>query len=148
MDAIKEQTRADRQKELQRFLMEIEAYRRQVDELSRQVQLLDARLIELSSTRQSLDSLKDGKEGSDLLVPIGSGCFIHAGLREADRVIVGIGAGVSVEETASRAKEILKEREGKMEESLKKLQDALLEANDRLLGLESAYAKLMGGMQA
>lgn len=147
MDSTKAQTKAEKQRELQRFLVEAEAYRRQVDELSRQMQLLETRIIEINSTIGSFDSLKESKKGSEIMVPLGSDCLIRAELKETEKVIVGVGAGVSVEETTSKAKEILRLREEKMEETLKKLQNALLEANNRLLELESASNKLMREIQ-
>jgi prefoldin alpha subunit len=45
-----------------------------------------------------------------LLVPVGGSSYIRARLETLDKVIVGIGSGVSVEKTLSEAKETIKKR--------------------------------------
>jgi prefoldin alpha subunit len=58
----------------------------------------------------TLESLEKEKENSELLVPIGSTSYIRAKLDNPDNIIVGIGAGVSVEKTRQEAKEVIKKR--------------------------------------
>ncbi|MBN2014813.1 MAG: prefoldin subunit alpha [Candidatus Altiarchaeota archaeon] len=142
------QKKAKEQKGLQRLLMEMEAYRRQAEELARQMQLVESRIIEIESTMVSLESLGGRKIGSEIMVPIGSDCFIRAELKDNENVIVGIGASVSIEETLPKAKEILKSREEKMDEALSKLQKALTEVNKKLVELESAYNEMIKEMRA
>jgi prefoldin alpha subunit len=43
-------------------------------------------------------------------VPIGGSSYIKAKLDDPDKVVVGMGAGVSVEKTSQEAKEIVKKR--------------------------------------
>ncbi len=52
--------------------------------------------------------LKQEKENSELLVPIGGSSYVKVKLADTNKVIIGVGSGVSVEKTLSEAKATLK----------------------------------------
>jgi prefoldin alpha subunit len=72
--------------------------------------MLNAVTTDLTYATIALESLEKEKENSELLVPIGGTSYIRAKLDNPDKIIVGIGAGVSVEKTRQEAKDIIKKR--------------------------------------
>ena len=56
-----------------------------------------AAVSELRLAQKSLGDLKETQPDSNLLVPVGGGAFIDAKMGSIENVVVGIGAGVSVE---------------------------------------------------
>jgi len=68
-------------------------------------------------------------------------------LKDNKKVIVGAGAGISVEKTIDEAKEILKSRNNELENTMNKLQNAIVEINNKLLELDSISRKLIRELQ-
>jgi len=89
-------------------------------------------ISELTAAGQTLEGIT-GKEGAEILVPIGAGSLVRASLKGADKVIVSLGADVAVEVDVDRAKEIIGER-------LAEAQKALKDYVDRLEEVERALA--------
>lgn len=138
----------DKRQELQRVLVELETYRRQMESLRGETQLLDSTMAELGSSLTALDALKENKAGTEILVSIGSGSFIRAELKDAEKVIVGAGAGVSIEKSVDEAKEILKKRGEEITKAMDKLQKGAVELNNRLIRLNEEYERLTREIQA
>lgn len=138
----------DKRQELQRVLMELEAYKRQMESLREEIQLLDSTMAELGSSLAALDALKENKAGTEILVSIGSGSFIRAELKDTGKVIVGAGAGVSIEKGVEEAKEILKKRGDEITGAMEKLQKGAVELNNRLVNLNEEYERLAREIQA
>ncbi len=58
----------------------------------------------------TLENIEKEKENAEMLVPIGGGNYISVKLANPDKVVVGMGAGVSIEKTLPEAKAVVKER--------------------------------------
>ncbi len=84
--------------------------------------MVDAAVTDLKYANSTLEGLEENKIGSELLVPIGGNSYIKAKLDDPDRVIVGMGAGISVEKTFQEAKEVIKKRWEGLEETKDSLQ--------------------------
>ena len=138
----------DKRQELQRVLVELETYKRQMESLRNEIQLLGSTMEELGSSLTALDALKENKAGTEILVSIGSGSFIRAELKDAGKVIVGAGAGVSIEKEVDEAKEILKKRGEEITKTMEKLQEGAVELNNMLIKLNEEYERLAREIQA
>jgi prefoldin alpha subunit len=138
---------ADRQQELQRILMEADNYKRQIDSLSGQMQLIENTRMEINTAIETMKSLKENRVGTEILVPVGSGSFIKAELKDNQKVVIGIGAGLSVEKTIDEAREILESRDRETENTLKRIQNAMIGINNRLVELDSISRKLIQEIQ-
>lgn len=68
-----------------------------VNVLQQRLQQVLAAVSELRLAQKSLEDLKDTEPGSNLLVPVGGGAFVDAKMGEINNVVLGVGAGVSVE---------------------------------------------------
>ena len=98
------------EEELRRLSIEIRYLEETAQALQSRVSMLNAVTQDLAYANVTLESLEKNEVGSELLVPIGGSSYIKAKLDDSDKVIVGMGAGVSVERTSQEAKEIVKKR--------------------------------------
>jgi prefoldin alpha subunit len=78
--------------------------------LQSRANMINAVTTDLSYARMTLEGLEKESEKSELLVPIGGTSYVRARLENPDKIIVSMGAGVSVEKTREEAKEIIKKR--------------------------------------
>lgn len=87
----------EKEQRLRRLITEIRMMEGTVDALNQRLALLNSAITELRLARRSLDELKDIERNNPLLVPIGGGTLVYATLGDIRKVIIGIGADVSVE---------------------------------------------------
>ncbi len=100
--------------------------------LQARLNLVNAALTELNIARMTLDGVEKESSESSLFVPIGGGSFVKAKLESSDKVIVGAGAGVSIERSVVEAKEMLQNRVGEMEKTRSTLQQQLVQVVSRI----------------
>jgi len=109
--------------------------------------MVNAVITDLVYASMALEGLEKEKENSELLVPIGSNSYIKAKLENPDKVIVGMGAGVSVEKTLQEAKEIVKNRQKNLEKTRTSLQQQLSQAAERISEDREKFESLMAGLR-
>lgn len=115
----------EKEKQLRRFVTEMRMMEGSVDVLNQRLQLLTASISELRLAQGSLRDLKGVESGNSLLVPVGGGVFMDAQLGDISKVVVGIGADVSVEMYYDKAVEEIGERLQEMEQAQGAVQQQL-----------------------
>lgn len=100
--------------------------------LQSRLSLVNAALTELSIARMTLEGVEKETPDAPLFVPVGGGSFIKARLDSNDKVVVGVGAGVSIERSATEAKETLQNRLSELEKSRTALQQQLVQVVGRI----------------
>jgi prefoldin alpha subunit len=90
--------------------MEMRFLEQTAETLQSRMNMINAAATDLKYAQTTLEGLDTVSEKSELLVPVGGTSYIRAKLDNPDQVIVGMGAGVSVEKTRQEAKEIIKKR--------------------------------------
>ena len=98
------------EEEILKISVELRYLEQTAEALQSRLSMLNAVTQDLTYANMTLDSLEKEKENSELLVPIGGTSYIRARLDNPDKIIVGIGAGVSVEKTRQEAKDVIKKR--------------------------------------
>jgi len=98
------------EEELRRLSIEIRFLEETAQALQSRMNMVNAVIQDLTYANITLESLGKNELGSELLVPIGGNSYIKAKLDDPDKVIVGMGAGISVEKTSQEAKGIVKKR--------------------------------------
>ena len=98
------------EEELRKISVELRFLEQTAEALQNRISMINAVGTDLSYASTTLESLEKEKESSELLVPIGGTSYIMAKLDNPDKIIVGIGAGVSLEKTRQEAKDIIKKR--------------------------------------
>ena len=98
------------EEELRKIGVELRFLEQTAEALQNRINMINAVGTDLSYASATLESLEKEKENSELLVPIGGTSYIMAKLDNPDKIVVGIGAGVSVEKTRQEARDIIKKR--------------------------------------
>jgi len=115
----------EKEKQLRRLVTEMRMMEGSVDALNQRLQFLTASISELRLAQGSLKDLKGIKSGNPLLVPVGGGVFMDAQLGDISKVVVGIGADVSVEIDYDEAFEEIGERLQEVEQAQGAVQQQL-----------------------
>jgi prefoldin alpha subunit len=96
----------------------------------------------------TLESIEQEKENTEMLVPIGGSSYISVKLANANKVVVGLGAGVSVEKTLPEAKAVVKERLDELEKTRAQAQQQLAQIAERINQDRSRMESLLSGLRA
>lgn len=115
----------EKERRLRQLLTEIQLMEGSVNALQQRLQLINAAVSELNMAQDSLKDLKDIEKGSPLLVPIGGGVFMNTELGDVKKVIVDIGANVSLEMRYESAVKDISERLAEMEDAQTSVREQL-----------------------
>ena len=111
--------------------------------------MLNAAKTDLTYANMTLDGVEKEKKNAELLVPIGGSSYVKVKLANPDKVVVGLGAGVSVEKKLPEAKALLKERLGALDRSMHAAQQQFTQVAERIktdrTRLESLLAAVRKG---
>lgn len=125
------------EEEVRRLLAAYQQYQAQADGIMRQLSLTQITAEGLERASVAVDALDKAEVGQEILVPIGSGSFIHAALASKEKVVLNVGAGVSIEKNAVEAREILKTRKAEVLESSKKLNEVLAKIDQEMQKIQA-----------
>jgi len=112
--------------------VEIRLLEQTAEALQSRANMINAVTTDLSYARMTLEGLEKESEKSELLVPIGGTSYVRARLENPDKVIVGMGAGVSVEKTREEAKEIIKKRLEDLEKTRASIQQQFAQVAEKI----------------
>jgi prefoldin alpha subunit len=106
------------EEELRKLSIEMRFLEQTAETLQQRITMLNAAITDLTYANMTLEGVEKEKENAELLVPIGGSSYIKVKLKESDKVVVGLGSGVSVEKTLAEAKGIVKERLEELEKTM------------------------------
>jgi prefoldin alpha subunit len=115
-----------------RLAVELQILEGTADSIQQRLNYLNVALRELSYTHLTLEGVEKEQSDASILVPIGGGSFIRAKLEAPDKIIVGMGAGVSIEKTIAEAKDIVHNRLGALEKSRSETQQQLVQVLNKV----------------
>lgn len=98
------------EEDLQTKYYEFQVIGEQLKQLQQQAALMDEQNTELQLTFQGLNDLGNSKEGSKIMVPLSSGIYAEAELKDKSSLLVGVGNNIMVKKTLSKTKEMIEER--------------------------------------
>ena len=106
-----------KEEELRKLSVELQYYEQAAEALQQRLTMMNAAMTDLTYANMTLENIEKEKENAELLVPIGGSSYVKVKLADSNKVVVGLGAGVSVEKTLSEAKAIVKERIEELEQA-------------------------------
>jgi prefoldin alpha subunit len=139
--------RGKEEEELRKLSVEMRFLEQTAETLQQRLSMLNAAITDLSYAKMTLDGVEKEKENSDLLVPIGGGSYVKMKLASSDKVVVGIGAGVSVEKQLPEAKAMLKERLEELDKSMVAAQQQFAQIADRINSGRSRLETLLSSVR-
>jgi prefoldin alpha subunit len=125
------------EEEIRRLLAAYQQYQAQAEGIMRQINLTQLTSEGLDRALLAVDALDKVEVGQEILVPIGSGSFIHGKLASKEKVVLNVGAGVSIEKTAAEAKDILSIRKAEVLDGSKKLNDVLAKIDQEMQRIQA-----------
>jgi prefoldin alpha subunit len=128
----KERVASSDQETFRRLAVGLRILEGTAETLQARLNLVNAALTELNVATMTLEGLEKESPDAPLFVPIGGGSFIKAKVESVEKVIVGAGAGVSVERSMAEAKETVQSRIGDLEKTRTALQQQLVQVVDRI----------------
>lgn len=113
------------------------------------MEVVVAALNDSGIAHSTLNGIKSQKSGSELLVPVGGGSFVHATLNDAEKIIMGVGAGVAIEKGVDESIGELKGRLDELEKVRSSLQDQLTQTAMKIEETRGVLSELVreGGGQ-
>jgi prefoldin alpha subunit len=133
------------EEEIRRLLAAYQQYQAQADGIMRQISLAQIAAEGLERASTAVEALDKAEIGEEMLVPIGSGSFIHATLASKEKVVLNVGAGVSIEKTPAEAREIFKSRKDEIMEGSRKLNEALARIDQEMQKIQAAIQQFEEG---
>jgi prefoldin alpha subunit len=124
--------RAQSEEELRRLSMEMRYLEQTAEALQQRINMVNAAITDISYANMTLDGIEKEKENSELLVPIGGSSYLKVKLADANKVIIGMGSGVSIEKTLAEAKAALKERLDELEKTMNSAQQQFTQVAERI----------------
>jgi len=120
------------EEELQKLSIEMRLLEQTAEALQSRMTMVNTAANDLLYAQATLQGLEKEAEKSEILVPIGGTSYIRAKLDNLDEVVVGMGAGVSVEKTREEAKEIIKKRLEDLDKTRKSIQQQYTQVAERI----------------
>jgi prefoldin alpha subunit len=120
------------EEELRRLSIEMRFLEQTADTLQQRITMLNAAITDLNYANMTLDGMEKEKENAELLVPIGGSSYIKVKLAESNKVVIGLGSGVSVEKTLTEAKNMVKERLDELEKTMVSAQQQFGQVAERI----------------
>ena len=118
-------TASEKEEQLRKLAVELRLMQGSAEMLQQRMGLLRTAMTDLRVADSSLKALKEIEDGTPILVPMGGGTLVDAKLGDLNNVIVGIGAGVSLEMSLDGALEDVSNRLGEVEKAAQSVQQQL-----------------------
>ena len=135
------------EEEIRRLLAAYQQYQAQSEAIAQQLGLTQMTIQGLDRAILAIDALDSATDGQEMLVPIGSGSFVFAKLASKERVVLNVGAGVSIEKPAAEARESLKIRKAEVAEASKKLSEMLNKIDAEMAKIQSVISEYETGTE-
>jgi len=120
------------QETFRRLAVELRILEGTAEAIQARLNLVGAAFAELNLARITLEGVEKEKPEAPLFVPVGGGSYVKAKLESTDKVIVGMGAGVSIEKTVTEAKTMVQNRVSELEKTRVSLQQQLVQVVGRI----------------
>lgn len=133
--------------QLRRILYELQLMEGTAQVLQQRFQILTNAQTELRVSQQSLTEMKDLQPDTPILVPVGGAAFIHAKTDSPDKVIVGVGADVSIEMERPKALEDVNKRLEEVEKTLGAVEEQLSQVLAQMQSHQEAGNRLSAELQ-
>ena len=135
------------EEELRKLSIEMRYLEQTAQTLQQRISMVNAALTDINYANMTLDGIEKEKENSELLVPIGGSSYVKVKLADPNKVIIGMGAGVSIEKTLPEAKTTLKERLDELEKTLQSAQQQFSQVAARINSGRSRLENLLAARE-
>ncbi len=131
------------QEEMQKKYIEMQMLDAQMKQIHKQLEGMEENAAELTQTRNNINSLKDIRLGTEMLVPISSGIFVKGMIKDNSELLVNVGANTVINKSIEETKSLL---DSQMEEMMKyrdQMLQVLHKLENKAVELEKELTQLM-----
>ncbi|MFH1399524.1 MAG: prefoldin subunit alpha [Candidatus Woesearchaeota archaeon] len=100
----------EQEEELKEKYYELQMIQEHLKQLQQQAEALDEQYNELGGAFRAIEDIEKSKPGEEILLPISSGIFLKASIKDSKDLLVNVGTNVLVKKDTEKTKEILKDR--------------------------------------
>ncbi len=123
---------AEKEQEVQQKLVLYQMLGQRLEQINEQARVLEQRMLELETTRQALEDMKGLKQGNEVLIPLGSGCYTHGKTMDSGRLLCDLGAGIMINKSPQEAKTVLDGKKTEIERLSETLQGEAKSAVEKM----------------
>jgi len=127
--------------QVQALSEKFQQFQYQAESIAQQLNVLQITIRDLETALITITALKDEPAGKETLVPIGFGSFVNATLTNPEKVVIGIGAGVSVEKKIDEAKALLEKRKGELTKYQEQMNSTLEKLGSEMQNIQKIAQK-------
>ena len=95
------------EKETQQIYMEFQVVQQQMQQIQQQIGVLEQQNTELANLKDNLGDISKLKEGTRMLVPLGSAIFLDVELKNSKEVVMGVGSNITVKKDIGLSQEVI-----------------------------------------
>ena len=129
--------------EVNKLLLAAQQLEQQATRYNQQIEILNSYYSEIQTSEQTLVELKGAKNDQQMLLPIGAGNFIYTTIKNAEKVIVTIGAGIHSEKSLDEAIDGVKKKKSEVENQLTQIKASYNEVVERLKEIDRIVKSVM-----
>ena len=118
----------EKEKKAQELYMEFQMIEQHIKQLQGQLEVITNQLIELSTTRNSLEEFNKINMDKEVFVPLSSGIFAKAKIKDTSDLLVNIGANVVVKKDIDSTKKLIQNQI----EEIKKIQRLMIDNMEKM----------------
>ncbi len=132
------------QEELQQKYMEFQMMSQQANQMKEQLQAFEQQAEDLNKVLECLTEIENTKLGTEILIPMSSGIFLKAELKDNKEVNVNVGSNVSVKKSIPKTKDLITTQIKEIESLKQRLNTNLQLMGSRAKELEAELESLVG----
>jgi prefoldin alpha subunit len=136
------------QEQISAILYQYQQYQRQAEAITQQLNLIQMTLTDTEKAIETIEGMSKAEKGSESLIPIGAGSFIHVELTKPERTVVGVGAGICIEKPVEDAIKMLEKRKQEITKAMEQMQANLTKVTAELQKIQQALARIQQQSQA
>ncbi len=121
---------------LQQHHRQLQAIDQQMRQLQENLMHLDRQRADMVLVQQTLDDIQQTKLGSEVLMPVSSGIFVKAELKNNTELVVNVGSNTLVERTVDETKRIVTDQMGEIKKLVEELEKQLQSLAEEGLRIE------------
>ena len=95
------------EEKLQKLYVEFKMLSQHIKQLEEKTAALNNQLMDLAVTNQSLEDMKKFKQGTEIMVPLSSGIYTKAEIKDSKNVIVNVGSNVTTVKDIDSTKKLI-----------------------------------------
>ena len=123
-------------------------YSNQFAMLSEQMKFIGAAKAEARASIEAISALQNAGCKGTALLPLGGGVSVRAAVADADKLLVTIGAGITVEKSAEESISYLNDRITEMDASEKRLSESLAKLQEQMQAVDARMQQIYAAVQA